>query len=513
MVVISFFQTIRTSAVRQAICLGVLHALTFELAYLSAINSSSWRLIASLAISAIVVSLLFYWLLQFPRAKRITLPLILFYETVCIYFSWRYGVLIDTNSVAFLLETDLSESREFIDMSVLYASITCTIMVVAAVLLTPRLGSPRKYRSRLGFLIFALAIVAAFSQKQSTARPDRIQYPLSFRLPISLAGYGSEYIKLRWAIAMRADLSTLPISNAGDDLEIVLVIGESARAANFGLNGYGRNTTPRLSELNVTSYDDVTSCAASTRISVPCIVTRASFKAPERASQESSFFPIFNILGFETWWFSNHRVMGKNDSLISSLAKEAQFTDFQGDQYITRRDENLLPRIENVLRKTHKRRLTVIHSIGSHWQYALRYGKEFERFKPVCTAQNPSDCTTESLVNAYDNSILYTDAFLAQIIRRLENRRAFLIYTPDHGESLGEDGHYLHGQPWRQEQRKVPMIFWASDAFEKDFPERVKNARSASAHKLSHDYVFHSLLDCAGIEGQAIDKSLSLCRP
>jgi glucan phosphoethanolaminetransferase (alkaline phosphatase superfamily) len=177
-------------------------------------------------------------------------------------------------------------------------------------------------------------------------------------------------------------------------------------------------------------------------------------------------------------------------------------------------DGVMLPYLDNVLAKP-KKQFIVIHTSGSHWNYAARYPSEFEIFKPGCkdisTQTDQPGCGEPGLTNSYDNSIIYTDYILSQIIKRLGDKNAFLIYASDHAESLGENGIYGHGTHMVPEQLTITFIFWASDKFISHHPNLLETLSRKTKENLNHDYIFHSALDCIGIASSIIDSSLSLC--
>lgn len=176
-------------------------------------------------------------------------------------------------------------------------------------------------------------------------------------------------------------------------------------------------------------------------------------------------------------------------------------------------DGLMLPYIEKLLEKQGRQFITVQLS-GSHWNYASRYPEEFTKFNPTQKKNAKIDqasCTKEELINSYDNSILYTDFFLANLIDLLKNKNAFLIFASDHGESLGENGRLDHGSEFAPEQKEIPFMVWFSDSFKKNYPELVHAVNSHKGQIISHDYIFHSVLHCLGIESEVLDLNYSLC--
>jgi glucan phosphoethanolaminetransferase (alkaline phosphatase superfamily) len=178
-------------------------------------------------------------------------------------------------------------------------------------------------------------------------------------------------------------------------------------------------------------------------------------------------------------------------------------------------DGKLLPHLEQNIISGMKKFL-VLHTTGSHWNYGARYPEEFAKFKPTIAdtiKRDAASCDEHERLNSYDNSILYTDFFLSSVINILKNKKAFMIYASDHGESLGECGRLTHGaDDYVEEQRIVPFIVWFSDSYKSSYPDKWKAVKSLEKKEISHDYIFHTILDCLNIESDAVDKSLRLCR-
>jgi glucan phosphoethanolaminetransferase (alkaline phosphatase superfamily) len=322
--------------------------------------------------------------------------------------------------------------------------------------------------------------------------------------------------------------SSLDLQRA-QNLAVVLIIGESARADRFNLNGYDRQTNPKLqNSASIINYSQVRSCSSSTAISVPCMLTRMSEqKLPEsylesrekkviykQLVEESSFIKLFKKHGFTTAWLSLNQILSRRNAPISLMAQDAQVRLFHSNidtSYRNAQDEDLLPILDSFLDKHSGRIMVVLHTRGSHWKYSLRHPIQFNKFQPGCHENTPSKCTREELNNSYDNTILYTDHFLAEVIKRLQNRTALMVYTADHGESLGEAGVYTHSVMSRPEQRHVPMIWWTSDRYNRINQDFFQALHANKNNPASHDNLFHSILDCAGIKSEVVDIKLSLC--
>ena len=309
------------------------------------------------------------------------------------------------------------------------------------------------------------------------------------------------------------------IDSSDDDVVGVLVIGEAARYGNFGINGYERETTPNLLLVeNLVSYK-ARSCASTTYLAVPCMLSRFGEKDMAMIDSESSVLSVLTKLGFETTWFGTQSITKYyRNKPGGSFYDEVKFHMIPGGSVLmapNSQDGKLLPYLEQNIIST-KKKFLVLHTTGSHWNYAARYPEEFAKFKPTITdtiKRDAASCDKQERLNSYDNSILYTDFFLSSVINILKNKKAFMIYASDHGESLGENGRLTHGaDEYVEEQRIVPFMVWFSDSYKSSYPEKWKAVKSVEKKEISHDYIFHTILDCLNIESEAVDKSLSLCR-
>ncbi|WP_341756891.1 MULTISPECIES: phosphoethanolamine transferase [unclassified Candidatus Tisiphia] len=297
----------------------------------------------------------------------------------------------------------------------------------------------------------------------------------------------------------------------------VLVIGESARFDHFGINGYSRDTTPYLGTVDNLFSFKAQSSSNHTCISVPSLLSCHSARDLDKITEDTSFLSIFTMLDFNTNWIGTQSLVqylkSKNPYTIYDHVK---FSMLPGGSVLLKRldhDEKMLPYIKNIVDSATKDVL-VIHTSGSHWKYSARYPQEFQKFTPKCNSTvmvDQSTCDLAELINDYDNTILYTDFFLYNVIDLLKNSNAILMYVSDHAESLGEHGYYGHGGPMIPEQTTVPFLVWVSDEFKKKHPDLVSSIANHLGTEISHDYVFHSILDCVGIRSTVIDKNLSLC--
>ncbi|MBQ4280406.1 MAG: lipid A phosphoethanolamine transferase [Rikenellaceae bacterium] len=299
----------------------------------------------------------------------------------------------------------------------------------------------------------------------------------------------------------------------------VLVIGETSRAANWELFGYDRPTNPQLSRVtNLVPLRDALTQSNTTHKSVPMMLSAASAEDFDRIYREKSILTAFREAGFRTVFLSNQR---PNRSFIDYFAAEA-------DRYENLRDRldpndpnpldmDLLRLFDDELARGAQKELIVLHTHGSHFNYTERYPDSSRYFTPD-RIETIRASEREQLVNAFDNTVRYTDAVLAGIIGRLDSlgAPAVLIYSSDHGEDMLDDarGHFLHSSPIPSYyQMHVPMLLWYSDAYEAAFPDAVATARANAPRPVSTNIVFHTLLGAGGVETPLFDPALSLTDP
>jgi len=285
----------------------------------------------------------------------------------------------------------------------------------------------------------------------------------------------------------------------------IMVVGETARSDHFSLGGYARKTNPRLEAIPGLIFANADSCGTSTLYSVPCMFSmrgRDGYEQDE-ASSESNVLDILAAAGVRTVWIDNNssckNVCNRIENLNFRDNPDETSPLYSDMGYF---DEIFLSEIDDYLNADGPDVLLVLHTLGSHGPaYSRRYPPEFGAFKPYCQQASPTDCSAEEIANAYDNTIIYTDYVLSQLIQKLRAKSdevdTFLFYASDHGESLGEGGVYLHGLPYAiapAAQKNVPFIFWASDGFHGNRLSNPQLLAAINEEHLSHDNISHTLL-------------------
>jgi glucan phosphoethanolaminetransferase (alkaline phosphatase superfamily) len=304
---------------------------------------------------------------------------------------------------------------------------------------------------------------------------------------------------------------------------IVMVLGESSRFDRWSLNGYARPTNPLLiQEPNLVVLQDLITSVSATRLSVPVIISRKpAMQSLKDGFTEKSFITAFKEAGYKTFWLSNQISFGKFDTPVSVFAKEAdrvEFLNLGGFRDNSSYDEVLLGPFGRALADPASRKLIVLHTLGSHWNYAHRYPARFDQWKPSLMGVDKPVVTDTAIKpqmnNSYDNSILYTDWFLARLIGNLKasDKAAALMYVADHGQTLydGACRQVFHGHNTQYEFH-VPAFAWYSDAYGARFPGKVAQLRAHRAAPLSTENMFHTLIDLGDIRypGDTLDRSIA----
>jgi lipid A ethanolaminephosphotransferase len=323
-----------------------------------------------------------------------------------------------------------------------------------------------------------------------------------------------------WLLQVVAgDATRAPAAPDARPTLLLLVLGETARAMQFSLNGYGRDTNPELRQLDVVSFTNVRSCGTSTAESLPCMFSHLARNdySPEIARGYQNLLDVMLRVGVSVYWRDNNAGCKGICDRVPIDRPDAQpqaALCHDGECF----DQLLLSGLPEFLASQHGDVLIVLHQLGSHGPaYYKRVPAAFKRFQPECAQENVKECPREAIINAYDNTILYTDHFLAAAIRLLAAQQsrfdAAMLYVSDHGESLGEMGIYLHGFPYRiapREQTAVPMILWTSAGFLRRQGIGSACLRAQRDRPLSHDYLFHSVLGIYGVRTSVYDTGLDL---
>ena len=464
------------------------------------------------------------------KLLRIVAALLLLVAASCGFFMIEYGVVIDQSMIRNAAETTALEATPLLSGAyfrhVLLYGVLPAIVVFAVPL--KRLRWPTEIFVRFGTAAVAIALLATtmyvnYSAASFFARENdglRLQinpaYPLWAAATFGMSG-DKEAPTVRRPLDVR--LATAAVAGRKPAL-VVLIMGETARADRFSLNGYERDTNRYTRARDVVNFPSVVSCGTSTAESVPCIFSglgQASFSHAAAMGSES-IVGAMQRLGVNTFWRDN-------STGCKSVCDEQHFeqrADWKDPELCDATgcfDELLLQNFDELLADREHDHLIILHQRGSHGPaYNTDVPQWAKEYFPECDLPNLRNCDRDAINNSYDNTILYTDYFVSRVIDELAQRSAdfdtAMLYVSDHGESLGENGLYLHGFPYSmapREQIEVPMLFWASPGF---YAERARVdpqcLRRSAENDTSHDAIFHTLLPIFGIESPQYEQRLDL---
>ncbi len=310
-----------------------------------------------------------------------------------------------------------------------------------------------------------------------------------------------------------------PVSSQTKKDLLVIVVGETARAENFSLNGYARLTNPLLAQKDIVNFSNTHSCATATAESVPCMFSdldKDHFNGNDAKSREN-LLDAFSHAGLNVLWRDNNssckgvceRV--EHESLLNLDVSE----HCNEDGCL---DDILLYKLDDYLASLQHDGVIVLHQMGSHGPaYYKRYPEQFEQFKPACEKSSVQNCDHDEIVNAYDNTLLYSDYFISSVIDYLQARsdrfNTAMIYMSDHGESLGENGVYLHGLPYfmaPEQQTHIPFMVWLSENMQQKKQIDTQCLTNRSDQAYSHDNLIHSALGLMNVVSAAYRPELDI---
>lgn len=415
-------------------------------------------------------------------------------NAIAIYYMMTYQVVLDRTMMGNIFNTRYSESVELLSINLLFAAIIVGLLP-AWILIRPKVKKLDRIRVLRNALI---GLIASFTFLYVNAASwlwiDKHASVLGGKiLPWSyIINSARHYSSLNRSTEGQLALPNGKLINDEKTI-VVLVIGETARADNFSLYGYPKITNPKLAQQqNLLVLNNTKSCTTYTTGSLACML------APSEKHINYEALPTYLTRhGVEVEWRTNNWGEPAIDVSRYIEANELR-SNCTGDG--CRLDEVLLTNLFQVIESSDNQKIfLVLHTKGSHGpSYYKRYTQEFDQFTPVCRDEEISKCSLESLINAYDNTILYTDHFLVSIIEKLQSIKgtsSAMMYISDHGESLGEHGLYLHGTPYTfapDYQKNIPFLIWTSDELLRQKKLDLNTLKQATSH--SQFNVFHTIL-------------------
>lgn len=505
------------------------------------VGSDQPLLMVKLVLLLFLVNHLLTGLLCFRLTLKPVLVFLFLIAALSSYFMNQYGILIDRSMLQNAMETDINEARGLIcgDM---FVHLAIFFMAPVILLWVFRVSWPSSLLKSLWYWLLPLVVdvllilvlaLTSYDEMASTFRNHRDLKTLA--VPVNtvaaMASYAGKAIAVQGAHhefrQLGLDARVVP-GVAGRDKPnlVIFVLGETARADHFGLNGYPRQTTPELDQLArqqggiLVNFPAVSSCGTATALSVPCMFSRQTRRHYDEAVAKNSdnFLDIMNRAGISTLWIENNSGCKGMCERIATLETEED-PDLCRDGHCA--DRALLETARGQLQGTDGRdRFVVLHQQGSHGpEYYKRSLPDQKQFLPECESNELQRCELGSIINAYDNSIRATDELLAGSIRTLESLsgdyHTALVYVSDHGESLGENGLYLHGVPYMlapETQTHVPMVMWFSRGFARANGLDTDCLQKVAEQPQSHDVLFASMLALMNVSTEAIQPELDIFR-
>ncbi|CFQ27932.1 phosphoethanolamine transferase EptA [Yersinia bercovieri] len=519
-------------------------ALFFTLCHNALFISKAWSLIRfdsseSYFFAATIPLVIFcalniiFSLLAVPLLRKPLIILFLLGGAAANYFMFSYGAVIDANMMQNAFETNAQEATALFTprmaLWLLVLGITPAIIICFV-----RIQATRPWWYMLGLRVanillsaVIIMLVATLFYKDYASLIRNNKSIVKMLTPSNFVSGSFQFARHKYfasnmsLVRIGEDAHKGPvISGQQKRTLVILVVGETARAENFSLGGYGRATNPRLQKQDVTYFKNASSCGTETAISVPCMFSNMPRKNYDAtlASHQEGLMDILARAGLNVLWRENDGgCKGACDRTPHQDVTQLQLTtDCENGVCL---DNALLYKLDNYINGLQGDGVIVLHQMGSHGPaYYRRSTPEFRQFAPTCDSNQIQDCTSQELVNTYDNSILYTDAMLDNTIKLLQQQSArvntALVYLSDHGESLGENGMYLHGTPYMfapGQQTHIPFLMWLSPEYTKSYGiDRQCLAKSAQHDEISQDNLFHTLLGMMNIQTNEYQSGMDL---
>ncbi|WEA04204.1 phosphoethanolamine transferase EptA [Pantoea dispersa] len=490
---------------------------------------------ASMPVVLVAAFYLIFSLLAWPWIRKPLLIVLILASAAANYFMHSFGTVIDTNMIENVFESNAQETGALMSRNYVIWMLLMGILPVALVC-SVRISNRQRWwwnllqrlASALGaVLVILLMAVLFYKDYASLIRNNKGLVKMI--TPANIVSGTGHYVDQRYLQGSQAlvkigeDAKKGPLIAAEPKKTlVVLVVGETARAENFSLGGYARDTNPQLKKQQVIYYPNASSCGTETAISVPCMFSnmpREHYDA-NLAHHQEGVLDVLAHAGISVLWRENDGgCKGACDRVPHTDMTQWQLPQYCHDGFCL--DDVLLHRFDNYVDSLHNDGIIVLHQMGSHGPaYFKRYPAAFQRFTPTCDSNQIQDCDHQALVNTYDNSLLYTDDMLSRTIDKLKGLsdrfNVALVYLSDHGESLGEHGMYLHGAPYLfapSQQTHIPLLLWMSPGYAAAYHiDQACLRQQAAETAVSQDNLFHTVLGLFNIQTQQYQPQLDMIK-
>ncbi|WGL61275.1 sulfatase-like hydrolase/transferase [Pigmentibacter sp. JX0631] len=478
-----------------------------------------------------ILSILFLalFLISFTYLTKAFLIILLFLSSLSFYAITNYNVdLNNADLVRSFFTTTIIEASSFLTLkffvTIFLTFILPTIFIAKSKIIYPKIHKFLLQKIILFILItcFTLSTFLNHQVYTSLAAETKTSDMIAKNfIPLNYLHGLKRYIKV--SVKKNSKEKFITFNSSRIDIPkkenkktiFIFILGESARAKNFSLNGYKRETNPLLKTQNIFNFSDFYSCGTITNVSLPCMFSSYERKnySLDKYDHTENLLETIAKNNYKVEWYDN----GMGSQGVTRNVKEIVLGDFYSSNF----DEVLLKSMptKQQLENDKNDLFLVLHQRGSHGpDYNNRYPKEFQKFLPICNNVTLKSCSTEAIINSYDNSILYTDYIINYTISYLkelgnESYQTAMLYASDHGESLGEYGLYMHGEPYFVapiDQKHIPFILWFSDSMQQRKNIDEKCLRNKLKNSFSHDNIYHTVLDFLEIKSSSFKPDLSI---
>jgi len=492
----------------------------------------SWALLWPLLALLFLINVLLCQLLSIGALQKPWLITLLGMAAGSQYFMQQYGVLIDKGMLVNALETDSHEVAGLLSYAMLpYFALYLLLPASLIIWLKPRqlsFGRGLQHYITTSLVSVALLVLLVLTQYQSYAGILREHRYLKHQaVPLNILNASASLLQSKTAQGMAPNFSYYAadasrVSHQGKPKLIIMVLGETIRADHLGINGYPRDTTPRLARRDIINFGAIDACGTATAVSVPCMFSYLNHSNYDEtlAKNSDNLLDVLQRAGVKVLWRNNN-------SGCKSMCDRVETDHFTADNPYNCAEgqcpdrvllHNLKQRILDS-KPYHQPVFIVLHQLGAHGpEYFKRSLPAQKAFLPECSSNLLNQCERQHIVNAYDNAVIATDELLDETIALLEQLNSefdtAMLYVSDHGESLGENGVYLHGLPYWMApaaQTRVPMLMWFSDGYKKALALNTDCLKRTE--KVSHDNLFDSVLSLYEVKTNAKRPELDIITP
>lgn len=422
-------------------------------------------------------------------------PVFVLAGSAAAYFTWQIDSSINAALIESLILTNAGEVNSYISKSLLCFVFISVALACLSVVWRLRITFLKKDYYLVTFLVIISSGLFYFVN-QNRYNTFMVRNPFSFYLAIK------EYQANKVETNGNRTMLGLGANAQSDTIFTVLVIGEALRADHLQMNGYHRETMPRMETRGVISLPHIFTPYTYTAASLRYILTRAHSGWDTPMYEESSFIDIFNQSKFYTAWIANQNPITSFSFFVNEcdtvIINKPYFSDYSNS---AKYDSDLIEPFKRITANEKAKKLIILHIAGNHWWYNNNLPDDFIYYTPILENKTVSTSNRERMINSYDNVTRFTDAVLDELISYIEDKNAVLLFLADHGQSFGEDGKWLHTNDTPPEQNPACFI-WFSESYKLNYPEKVVALLENQHKEIDTSFLFHSIIDASDIKSE-----------